>query len=216
MSKSEIKTEEKILEFLALNKEMSQYDLTHEIGVDYTSILRQLKKLEDEDKVKVLRTERSNEEGKTKKIYSLTFLGVVQLFLNWNNKDVETIDVVSVAKNYPNIGLLSFKKFPVFKKAGLEYLFGEYIKKGFLRAFRKGITLQKFLKPRRTEENLETMIDRNILTDSVIIEKNTFFIEVCKNDPELKQFIEAEFERKMEDFYSYKNARELWESTKRL
>jgi DNA-binding Lrp family transcriptional regulator len=217
LSESGVKAEEKILELLALNKEMPQNELIHETGVDQTVILRQVKKLKDENKIKVVRTERPELKEKTDKKYTLTFLGIVQVFINWNNKDVETIDVVSIAKNYQDIGLLSFKKLPVFKKAGLEYLIGEYIKKGFLHVFRNEITIQeeKF-KAGFEEENLKTLIDRSILVDSVIGDKNTFFIEVCKSDPELNQFIGAELARRMEKFYSCKSATDLWESTKSL
>lgn len=216
MSEIEVKTEEKILELLALNEKMPQNELIYDIGAEHNVILRQLEKLKDENKIKVVRTEKSELNEKTDKSYTLTFLGIVQVFQNWNNKNVETIDVASIAKNYQDIGLLSFKKFPVFKKAGLEYLIGKYIKKGFLSVFRRGINIQEYLKAGFEEENLKTIMDRSILVDSVIGDKNTFFIEVCKSDPELNQFIGAELARRMEYFYSCKNAKELWESTKSL
>ena len=210
MSRKGIETEAKILEVLALNKETAQYDVPEKIGVHYTTVLRQLKQLKKLGKVKVVRTEASEKGGKDKKIYSLTFLGMVQVFLNWNNKEVELKDVIKIAESYPDVGLLSFKKFPLFKKAGLTSLFAEYIKKGVFRAFRKWMRIQEYLKAGLVEENLETVIDRSIITDSIIIDKNKEFREVCKNDSDLKQFIEVDFKRRRVEFNAYEDAKKSW------
>jgi len=175
-------------------------------NISETSFKRDLNALESAGYLKSKRGPRNA------KSYSLTFLGVVQIFLNWNNKKIETNEIIQIVDNYPDVGLLSFKKFPVFKKAGLESLAANYVAKGFFRAFRKWLTIQEYLKSGLVEENFETVIDRSIITDSIIIDKNKEFTEVCKNDSELKHFIEVDFKRRRMEFNAYEDAKNSWET----
>jgi DNA-binding PadR family transcriptional regulator len=72
-----IKPEIKIIKALIKNHELGQYQMPKETKLSYRTILRTLKPLENEGLITQIRTEPSTKGGKEKKIYSLTFKGIL-------------------------------------------------------------------------------------------------------------------------------------------
>ena len=210
MSRKGIETEAKILELLALNKGTSQYDIPDKIGVHYTTVLRQLKKLENEKMVTFKETG-SMKKGKDKKIYSLTLEGLLKVVYNWNNKTVAGNDVVKIIEDYKDIGWLSFKKFELFKKAGFENELVQYIVDGFFRAFRNWLTFRDYIEAGISQLDIKNDIDSAIIVDSLIIKQNIKIAEVCKSDPEIRAFVDLDLKRRRVKYDAYLDAVRLWE-----
>lgn len=209
MSRKGIETEAKILKLLALNKGTSQYDIPDKIGVHYTTVLRQLKKLENEKKV-TFKEIGSMKKGKDKKIYSLTLEGLLEVFYNWNNKTIAGNDVLKIIEDYKNIGWLCFKKFHLFKEAGLQNEMVQYIVDGFFYMFRRWMRLQEYIKAGFEKLDPKIDIDRGILFDYLFIKQNMEIAKVCKSDLEINDFINAEFERRRKEFEAFKKVEQFW------
>jgi len=67
----------KIIQTIAKKGELGQYKMKDETNLSYRTILRTLKPLEQDGYITLLRTEPSKKGGKEKKIYSLTFKGLL-------------------------------------------------------------------------------------------------------------------------------------------
>jgi len=91
MSKKGIETSLKILATLALYEEMSQYDIPLKVEKHYSTILRQLRRLEGRGLVQVLRTQPSKKKGKEKKIYGITFKGIIQILQLLENSAIDRV-----------------------------------------------------------------------------------------------------------------------------
>ncbi|MCX8189493.1 MAG: hypothetical protein N3F64_07250 [Nitrososphaeria archaeon] len=72
-----LETSIRILEAIAKNREIYQYDLPKIIGKSYRQILRHLEQLEDINFIHVIRFEPSTKKGKDKKVYELTLNGLL-------------------------------------------------------------------------------------------------------------------------------------------
>lgn len=72
-----IETDLKIITLLAEKGEYAQYDMDDRLEIAYRTIIRRLSELESIGLVKVTRRELSRKGGKKRKIYTLTFKGVV-------------------------------------------------------------------------------------------------------------------------------------------
>lgn len=115
------KTDRLILGLLAKEGEAAQYDMPTLLGISYRTVLRHLKLLETRELVEVLRTERSKKKGKDRKIYGITFYGLMAIV---NLLDNEKID--EIAQKHREKWLIfaewSFllKKYPLGKSAFYE------------------------------------------------------------------------------------------------
>lgn len=81
----------KICSVLATNNVMPQYNIPVEVGKHQTTVLRQLRKLEKQGIVELVRTERSAKKGKDRKIFALTFKGMLWYLATFDNKDSEEL-----------------------------------------------------------------------------------------------------------------------------
>lgn len=77
-NKTFIGTDLEILGLLAGEREYGQYKMPGRLKKSYRTVMRRLTKLENRGLVKVARRERSRKMGKKRKIYRLTFKGVVR------------------------------------------------------------------------------------------------------------------------------------------
>jgi len=111
-------TNMKILGILALEGECCQYNLPKKLGKSYRTILRRVQDLEMNKLIKIIRTERSAKKGKERKIYSLTFRGLIEfLFLLFKNtpktpeEDKRWLTIKHVVKNFNQ-----YDDYPLFKQ----------------------------------------------------------------------------------------------------
>ncbi len=111
---------DKILIALAKNTELEQYKLPKNTGYSYRTILRELGLLEHDKYIILLRTEPSKKGGKEKKIYGLTWKGLVYVLVVFNalHKWVDIQKVIEAQSS----NMLIFKKWSIFKNAELEEL----------------------------------------------------------------------------------------------
>jgi hypothetical protein len=82
----------RIINALVKNTELEQYKMPEETTLSYRTILRTLKPMENEDTIKVIRTEMSKKGGKEKKIYVIQLKGFLT-YLNSlipQNEDFQT------------------------------------------------------------------------------------------------------------------------------
>lgn len=120
-----IQTQKAILQVLALKKEIAQYDLPQHVNKNYTTTFRRLRNLEEQGLAKVARTVASTKKGKRKKIYKITFLGLVKVLAKQENiyKDID-----KVAQIHVDFLPLVFGKWEFFEKSGLKKTIVEHIK----------------------------------------------------------------------------------------
>ena len=119
MKKNGLSTTHKILKLLALQREKAQYDIPEELKIHYSTVFRQLKKLEKKNLVKVVRTEEARKRGKDKKFFGLTLLG----WLTCYGQNILTIEhisnlIVTFKEEIP----LVLGKWDYFKKEGVEHI----------------------------------------------------------------------------------------------
>jgi len=74
-----METELEILKAIALNGKFCQYDLPKAIKKSYRTVLRCIKRLEQNRLIKLAGTEPSAKKGKERKLYRLTHLGLVKV-----------------------------------------------------------------------------------------------------------------------------------------
>lgn len=90
-SMSWLKTVTAILRVLAFEREVAQYDLSNKVNKHYSTIFRQLRKLEEKNLVRFVRKERSKKKGKDKKFYGITFLGLLQILFRMTDLEIDEI-----------------------------------------------------------------------------------------------------------------------------
>jgi len=130
-TKTTIRPELKILTALAEHEEFEQYRLPKETGLSYRTILRLLKPMEQNEWIRLVRTEASAKGGKDKKIYALTPRGIAIALMV--SKDMDKV----IEKQGSALPLI-LGKWGYFKSLGLEkeireaiYWVGNQILKGF-------------------------------------------------------------------------------------
>jgi len=201
--RSSKETEKKIINLLLDKKEYAQYEMPEAIGKDYHTIFRRLHDLKKAGMVFLVR-----EEGaKNRKIFALTFKGLINsLLLPENRKKLPEI----IAK-YP-YWLLTFKKWNLFKQAGLEKLMLSYVELGVLNIFKMLVYSQKFFNKKYliTKETLK-LFDSQFLFVPVLFSENKKLAEVLKSDPDLRAFIEEEFEHQLKDFETLQDGKSWWD-----
>ena len=126
--KKDLNPEIRILEVLSQHKEFEQYKMTRETGLSYPTLLKHLKRLENTNLIKLVRTEPSEKGGKDKKIYSLTLTGLCKTLADSTSTDSiwENFENV-IANNGSLIPVLA--KFEVFKKHNLHEDFKQRLRK---------------------------------------------------------------------------------------
>jgi DNA-binding PadR family transcriptional regulator len=91
MSQSWVKTATAILKALAFEKELAQYDIPRKVNKHYSTIFRQLKKLEKNGLVNFVREERSKKKGQNKRLYCITFLGLLQVLSGMTETEINRV-----------------------------------------------------------------------------------------------------------------------------
>ena len=84
----------KICSVLAANNVMSQYNIPVEVGKHQTTVLRQLRKLEKQGIVELVRTEKSAKKGKDRKIFALTFKGMLGYLATFKKKPEKIVGIL--------------------------------------------------------------------------------------------------------------------------
>jgi DNA-binding PadR family transcriptional regulator len=192
----------KILAVLAASKEMEQYQLPKETGLSYRTILRTLKPLESKDRlqIRLLRTEPSEKGGKEKKIYAITLAGLLRVLKESVMRNVVPEDIDHfrrIINAHPEL-LLSFAKWPLFQQAGLEEKFLTYVLHGVLDFYLKSASYLLSGVPNLKHETARTYIDQLVLLRPFMYERergrplNAKFLQVCKQDNQLREFIDQQ------------------------
>jgi DNA-binding PadR family transcriptional regulator len=167
-----------ILTVLLKNKEMAQFDIPNEVGKHYTTILRQLRKLEKRKLVKVARRERSKKKGKDKKIYTLTPAGVCSILITSN---LLYDNPEAIAKDWGHLFPI-LKKLPLFQKYGVKH----YLLKNIKDTLKKlGVMLWDKATPLITI-NTNRQVYR-MLTEKTSPELSIKYNKILQEDPELRE-----------------------------
>ena len=117
MEKNGLDTTQKILKMLALQREKAQYDLPEELEIHYSTVFRQLKKLEKKNLVKVVKTEKARKRGKDKKFFGLTLLG----WLTCYGQNILTTEYIpNLVEAFKDEVPLILGKWDYFKNEGVE------------------------------------------------------------------------------------------------
>jgi DNA-binding PadR family transcriptional regulator len=194
-TKTTIKSEITIIQALAVHKEIGQYEMPKETGLSYRTILRNLRPMEKRNEIKLIRTMPSEKGGKEKKIYAITFKGLVHALSNCFSKDRRfREDLEAIIKAHPD-KLLTFKKWPLFEKADLKDFMLENLEKALRSeivetAIFSAVGLNRTFK---NEKDWQDTVDRAILTIPIL--SGTYrrhgenYVKVCKQDKELNDFI---------------------------
>jgi DNA-binding PadR family transcriptional regulator len=113
--RSSVSTSYHVLATIAEHKEFAQYDLPRAINKDYRTVLRHLKHLEKKNLIRLARREPAQKRGKDRKIYTITFLGLVTLLkLSHLWDHAETVD--AIAEQYAAYLPLLFGKWRLYAK----------------------------------------------------------------------------------------------------
>lgn len=221
----------KILSLLATHPEFEQYKMKKEVyeeshekkkkvkfpKTSYPTILTHLGKLEDDGYIK-FRTEPSEKGGKERKIYSLTYKGLwlaLNRNIGRNQEDMETIINTHFDK------LLTFKKWPLFKQAGIDKIILLFLEKG-LWTLEKQIYLTSRILPEYPiisfeseeawRESVDTVILYPLIADPSYVES---FMAVCKSDKELSAFVEGFLTKQLdvlqEEVCRLKEVKAIWD-----
>jgi DNA-binding PadR family transcriptional regulator len=194
-TKTTIKSEITIIQALAVHKEIGQYEMPKETGLSYRTILRNLRPMEKRNEIKLIRTMPSEKGGKEKKIYAITFKGLVHALSNCFSKDRRfREDLEAIIKAHPDM-LLTFKKWTLFEKADLKDFMLENLEKALRSeivetAIFSAVGLNRIFK---NEKDWQDTVDRALLTIPIL--SGTYrrhginYVKVCKQDKELKDFI---------------------------
>jgi DNA-binding PadR family transcriptional regulator len=194
-TKTTIKSEITIIQALAVHKEIGQYEMPKETGLSYRTILRNLRPMEKRNEIKLIRTMPSEKGGKEKKIYAITFKGLVHALSNCFSKDRRfRKDLEAIIKAHPD-KLLTFKKWPLFEKADLKDFMLENLEKALRSeivetAIFSAVGLNRTFK---NEKDWQDTVDRALLTIPIL--SGTYrrhgenYVKVCKQDKELNDFI---------------------------
>ena len=194
-AKAAIKSEIIIIQALAIRKEIGQHEMPKETGLSYRTILRNLRPLEKRNEIKLILTTLSEKGEKEKKIYAITFKGLVHALSNCfsrNRRFRESLE--DIIKAHPD-KLLTFKKWNLFEKANLKDFMLENLEKA-LRSETVETAIFSAVGLNRTFKNdkeWQDTVDRAILTIPILSgtyrQHGINYIKVCKQDKELKDFI---------------------------
>jgi hypothetical protein len=175
-----------ILKLLAEHKEFEQYKMKKAISISYKTIIENLKRLEHESLVKY-RTEKSNRGGKEKKIYSITFKGLIHSLINSGS----TEGIEKIAKVHSD-RLLTFSKFSLFEDSELK---GKLVK-NIMGALLSEIVGSKNYSSiglsltYKSEKEWRDIIDALVLVNPILNgDYDDAYVKVCKGDGELNDFI---------------------------
>jgi DNA-binding PadR family transcriptional regulator len=194
-AKAAIKSEIIIIQALAVRKEIGQHEMPKETGLSYRTILRNLRPLEKRNEIKLIRTIPSEKGGKEKKIYVITFKGLVHALSNCFSRDRRfRASLEDIIKAHPD-KLLTFKKWTLFEKADLKDFMLENLEKALRSetvetAIFSAVGLNRIFK---NDKEWQDTVDRAILTIPILSgtyrQHGINYIKVCKQDKELKDFI---------------------------
>lgn len=213
----------KILSLLAVHEEFEQYKIKQETKISYPTILKHIKDLEKREYIRLVRTEHSEKGGKEKKIYKITFKGLVPaLMINSSRGELEQI-----IKSHPDASL-TFKKYPLFKKEGLSDFIVSVI-----HDVAKGVGMGAVLAEQygyaliySDETERRNELDKSFLYEPVFAYylgnardettpealKLRAFVKFCKEDPEIKAFIDQEMTKEFQSLERLQSAKEGWNS----
>lgn len=123
MYRNTLETSIRIIENIAKNGEIYQYDLPKLIGKSYRQILRHLEQLEDIDFIRVIRFEPSTKKGKDKKVYGLTLNGLLAYlqYVALRHSERFTGTVRNIVHYYTNHLPLIFGKWNLWLENDLDW-----------------------------------------------------------------------------------------------
>jgi hypothetical protein len=183
------------------------------IKTSYRTLLRYLKLLETDGYIRLDRTEPSKKGGKDRKVYSLTFKGLMYALLNTTDPE----KLVTIINNKADM-LLAFKKYPLFENAGLKDYFIHSLNSTIDSYFIHEVTwqLKGFELQFDKQEDWRELIDRTLLTSPFILKQGQpdqwetwrkEFIEVVKKDSELRKFVSASLKKQEDRLAQVREAR---------
>lgn len=189
-----------ILSAMTTRKETPQHELKRLTGLSYRTIIRYLPRLQEEKMIKLARTEPGEKGGKQRKIYELTFRGLMCSFLN-EKAGSELKKIVNANSHM----LLAFRKFPLFQKAGLELYFLFCVERTIESYLNRVLEYQSYdlTLDWQKEESFKEFIDSAILIAPFSVKKpnpekweawRVKFMRVCKDDKELSEFVKNKLE----------------------
>lgn len=217
--KTPVDSMKKILKVIAAYPEFKQSDLEAETKISYPTIIKTLRILEKNDFIKLVRTEPSSKGGKEKKIYKITYKGLVyvliQIFaLNKHEDKKEIKDLQKKVITAQAQEMLLFEKWPLFKKAGLENFMLENLKESF-----SCFTVSSALIAKQRGEPYvfdNHPITHDSLTGLILITPLMFrkaskeYIDFLKSDPELSKFVNNAMNNLKKEMATRQQTLELW------
>jgi DNA-binding PadR family transcriptional regulator len=205
----------KIILALAVTKEIEQYKLPKITKLSYRTILRTLKPLEEQNLIKLVRTEPSKKGGKEKKIYTLALDGLIFSFLQPETWGPEG-KILKIISSHPEM-LLTFKKWELFKNNQLE----EFVLNDCLTPAISGLSY--VLKYWSSNKHPFFPVNSNMIKQSIddavlygALSLNSPYVpklmELYKNDPEISELITKNIAQQKKQYQDYNNTMKMWTS----
>jgi len=198
--------------FLAINKPKSMWQLAKELNKSYGNIHQTIKTLMKMEGVKVEKTRRSSKNPKINvEYYGLTTRGLINLFIinknSWNYID----QIADQQKDK----LLTFQKWSLFKNAGLKEELIRYFQSSIesLVLFYATKSMLNISVSFRNEEDGKTAIDATTLFIPLLApeqKRNEAWAKLCKQDEELRQFVDSQFRREEQEYQRIHTIKTWW------
>lgn len=204
----EDETFKKIMRFLAKNPKASLYKIARDTGVNRVKVARKIEQYKLTEKAELLKMEKGKRNAKK---YSFTFGGVISyLMLGITPEEFQNID--KVAESYPDM-LLTFKKWHLFKEAGLHHQITRYLQLALEST--KLFLQMAILAPEPTkigDKKLRLMLDGEVLFIPLLLQGKEREALMClyRNDEELSKFINRLFRVYEKNCEMVQNAKTSW------
>jgi len=204
----EDETFKKIMKFLAKNPKASLYKIARDTGVNRVKVARKIEQYKLTGKAELLKMEKGKRNAKN---YSFTFGGVISYFMvviepeEWKNID-------KIAESYPNM-LLTFKKWHLFKEAGLRNQILPHLRRAFesIQLFLM-VTVLARTPAALGDKKLRLMLDGMVLFIPLLVEgeEREALMRLYKKDGELRKFIDRSFGVYEKNYERLQNAKTSW------
>ena len=205
-------TTPQVLRYLAMNEPSSKWQIAKALRKSYSNIHATIQLLKKAGYIEIVKCKPSEKNPKIKvEYYGLTLAGLIVYLMN--NKDaLKQIDEIAEVHDDK---LLVFKKWQLFKAAGLREKMLSYIEdaiKAELMFIIVGRSLGLKVKTKR--EKLQEGFDMAVLYTPLFGEKEEArsLIKIYKQDEELSSFIDKCFQMDFKEYERTLQVKKLWES----
>gem|GEM_PF-5631763 len=204
-------TGQAIVSLLATNGLKNKWEIKNDLHKSYGNVYTAIQTLLKQDlvQVKEKRPSAKNPDPQVE-YYTLTLRGLFAYFAHTPNSWRQLEAVIA---NFPDM-LLTFKKWPLFVRAGLKDQMLSLVKSSievnfadFRIVYRKEFPFKSVFNPM---EKVRELIDSGILYVNTLLPKNKLLARVCKQDSELRRFVEAQLDGEIQEAEKTRLRLQVW------